>query len=542
MSEERIPAWILDRLRANLRGAGIRIADADIAGMNEKGFLKNVMAFEEVAAGGPPDALPDYVADWRPHRPVAAAGSLGTPSGTDVHSIAQIAPLVRNGEVSPVELTERALSAIQERDAHLNAFQLVLTDEATERARVAEREIADGRYRGALHGVPVAVKDLLAMRGTVTTAGSKILAEWIADRDATAVERLIAAGAVIVGKTRMSEFAYSPGSNNAHYGPTRHPWNPDRDAGGSSSGSAAAVADGLVFGAVGTDTGGSVRIPAALCGIVGLKPTFGRTSLAGAVPLAWSLDHLGPITRTVPDAILMLAALEGHDERDARTRRCPAIALPPDGAAGVRVGVVMDNGVASGMGTAEALQAWREGLVALERNGAELVELEVPEMAALWTLNGAVLALEAAAYHEPMLRTRLDDYGEFMRQRILSAYAYGPHSFVRAQQARAISRRRLEALLDSIDLLTVPTVPHAAPPLGVPTTTMHTAPFNLLGWPSVTVPVGLTSEGLPLAMQLAGRPWDDASVLAAAALVEAADPGRLRSRRRLGPSPPAGQA
>ncbi|MDI3341861.1 MAG: amidase [Sphaerobacter sp.] len=531
-SERRL-AQIVERLRTNLQVAGIRISDDDIQGMIDKGFLGNVLAFEAIAARTQEDLIPDYLAAWgaagAPTTPAPAAAT--PPPATrrpGYETITEVAARLRAREVSPVELTRQALDRIAERDSTLNSFQLVLADAALAAAQEAEREIAAGDWRGPLHGVPVAVKDLLAMRGTVTTAGSKILADWVTDFDAAGVERLRAAGAVIVGKTRMSEFAYSPGSNNAHYGPTPNPWNLAHDSAGSSSGSAAAVAAGLVYGALGSDTGGSIRMPAGVCGIVGLKPTFGRVSLHGAVTLSWSLDHLGPITRSVADAAAMLQVLAGHDPRDPRTRAVPvpdysaALAM---GVTGLRIGVVRDDGSGQPLGTDEALAAWRAGLAALERNGAQLVELDLPDLHDLRVLNSTIIALEAATYHLPMLRARLDDFGDFMRHRILSAFGYGPLALVQAQQTRAAIRRRLDAIFEQVDLVSTPTLPYGAPRLGDPSrNTTFTAPFNALGWPAITVPVGLTAERLPLGLQLAGRPWDEVTVLRAAAVVEADGP------------------
>jgi aspartyl-tRNA(Asn)/glutamyl-tRNA(Gln) amidotransferase subunit A len=442
-------------------------------------------------------------------------------------SIFEIARLVRTRQVSPVELTEQALAAIDAIDPELNAFQCVLMEQALAAARAAEAEITSGAYRGPLHGVPVAVKDLLAIRDTVTTAGSAILGDNATGYDAAAVERLRGAGAVIVGKTRLSEFAYSPGSNNAHYGPTRNPWNPEHDTGGSSSGSAAAVAAGLVYGALGTDTGGSIRIPAALCGLVGLKPTHGRCSLHGCVPLSWSLDHIGPLARTVPDAALLLAVLAGHDPRDARTRaRTSWQATAPDldsGVRGLRVGVLHDDGSGRSLGTPEAMAAWRAGLDALEQAGARLIAVDLPQMEALRLLNGTILVLEAATYHQPWLRSRLLDYGPFPRRRILHAYAHAPLALAQAGQARTVLRRACDQIWERVDLLSTPSMPTTAPLLGVPATITFTAPFNCLGWPAITVPVGFSpGMDLPLGLQLAGKPWDEMTVLRAARAVEVA--------------------
>jgi aspartyl-tRNA(Asn)/glutamyl-tRNA(Gln) amidotransferase subunit A len=435
---------------------------------------------------------------------------------------------VRHGEVSPVELTEAALARIAERDPLLNAFQLVLADEARAMARQAEAEIAAGNYRGPLHGIPIAVKDLFAMAGTVTTAGSKVLADNRTDFDSAVVERLKAAGAVITGKTKMSEFAYAGSSLNAHYGPTRNPWNPEHDTGGSSSGSGAAVADGLVLGALGSDTGGSIRMPSALCGIVGLKPTFGRNSLYGAVTLSWSLDHCGPMTRTVEDTAIMQAVLAGYDARDPRTRQLPVpdyMAALGRGVRGLRIGVLRNDGSDQPLATDEVLDAWRRGLNALASAGAELIELDLPEINDLRPLNSCILAGEATAYHEPMLRSRYQDFGEFPRQRLISSYAYGPNVGVRGQQARGELRHKLDRIFEQVDLLSTPTMPYGAPPLATMTrNTWFTGPFNALGWPAITVPVGLGEGNLPLALQLVGRPWDEMTVLSAAAVVEADGP------------------
>lgn len=513
---------VLGQLRAHLAAAGIAASEADIDGIVAKGFLSRVTVFEQLTAELPSGTVPDYLDAWGAEAAQQGTSALppaDSPSVPQADSIMAVAALLKAREISPVELAKQALTRIAELDPLINAFQRVLADQALAAAQRAEQAIAEGAYRGPLHGVPVAVKDLLALAGTPTTAGSKILADEIATSDSAGVERLEAAGAVIIGKTRMSEFAYSPGSNNPHYGSTRNPRNHAHDTGGSSSGSAAAVAAGMVFAALGSDTGGSIRIPASQCGIIGLKPTFGRTSLHGAVTLAWSLDHLGPLTRTVGDAALLLDVLSGYDPRDPRTRQravTPASTGLEGGVRGLRIGVLRDDGSGAPLASEPMLAAWRAGLATLEQQGAQLIEIDLPEFDLLRAVNLAILAAEAATFHEPMLRERLGDYGEFMRQRILAAFAYGPRAFMRAQQARARLRRRCEALFEEIDLLSTPTVPDAAPVLGTPAPTVFTGPFNALGWPAISVPVGNTDTGLPLGLQLAGRPWDDATVLRAA--------------------------
>jgi aspartyl-tRNA(Asn)/glutamyl-tRNA(Gln) amidotransferase subunit A len=544
MTLPSLPDRIVDQLRANLRAAGIDAAESDIQGIVEKGFLSRLPTIEQILDGAAAEDTPDYLSSSHPPPLSPTTGEGEQESGIErtlplspawetsvaqraggegaYATLVQVADLIRTRQISPVELIERTLERIARRDPALNAYQLVLAERARAAAAQAEREIAAGDYRGPLHGVPIAVKDLLDLAGTPTTAGSKILADRVADTDSTAVVRLEQAGAVIVGKTRLSEFAYSPGSNNAHYGSTRNPWSADHDTGGSSSGSTAAVAAGLAYAALGSDTGGSIRIPASVCGVVGLKPTYGRISLAGAVPLAWSLDHLGPLTRSVDDAALLLEALAGPDPRDRRTTGAPPFsAVDLDGdISGLRVGVLGDDGSGAPLGSDEALAAWRDGLAALERAGAELLPVDLPDLEALRWLNGAVLAIEASALHLSWLRARIDDYGEFPRQRLLAAFVYAPGAFVRAQQARAALRERCDALFQRIDLLCTPSQPGAATPLGSPAYTTFTGPFNILGWPAISVPVGLTSTGLPLGLQLAGRPWDDATVLRAARVVE----------------------
>jgi len=514
----------IDRLRTNLRAAGVAATDADLEGIAGQSFLARASDFHRLCDAAAGDHLPDYLDHATMPAPAAPPPAPGLPAADDDSLLAAAARL-RARDLSPVELTERALAAIADRDGALNAFQIVFAEQALDAARRAEREIAAGAYRGPLHGVPVAVKDLLDVDGSPTAAGSKIRADVIATSDATSVARLRDAGAVIVGKTRMSEFAYSPGSNNAHYGPTPTPYNPARDSGGSSSGSGAAVAAGLVFAALGTDTGGSIRIPAAQCGTVGLKPTHGRTSLAGGVTLSWSLDHLGPLTRTVADTAAVLEALAGPDPRDGRTLR-PAPAFVAggleEGATGLRVGVLGDDGSAQPLASEEQRAAVRQAAAALEGAGARLVELDIPAVDELRVVGTAILAMEAAALHLPTLRARLDDYGPFPRQRLLAAFYYGPGDFVQAQQARAGLRRRMAVLFNQIDLLLAPCVPDTAPALGVPTPTFFTLPFNALGWPAISLPAGLSPAGLPLAVQLAAHPWDEPTLLRAAYALERA--------------------
>lgn len=515
---------LLDRLRTNLRAANIPVSAADLEGISAKGFLSRVADVECLLDTIASTSLPDYLnGDQLPVVDAVGDTAPMVANNPPPNTITALAPQLQARTISPVELTRQALDLLAARDPQLNAFQVVLAEQALADAQAAEAAISAGAYRGPLHGIPVAVKDLLDLVGTPTTAGSKILADYYPSQDATSVAQLRAAGAIIIGKTRMSEFAYSPGSNNGHYGPTANPHNPERDSGGSSSGSAVAVATGMAVAALGTDTGGSIRIPAAQCGIVGLKPTHGRTSLAGGVTLSWSLDHLGPLTRSVSDAAIMLEVLSGPDGRDGRTLHTVppfrAAGLAPQ-ARGIRVGVLGEDGSGAPQADAETIAAVHAAGERLRAAGAEVVAVDVAEIEALRLLNPAILAMEAAAFHLPNLRTRLNDYAEFMRQRILAAFVYGAATFVQAQQARAVLRQRMAALFEQIDILALPVVPHPAPALGVITATTFTGPFNCLGWPAISMPAGLSREGLPLAVQLVARPWAEAELLRVAMVLE----------------------
>lgn len=532
MTHEQRPAQLVDRLRNNLHTLGIAANDDDVNGMIDKGFLARVQAFERSLAAVPNDALPDMHGGSAPPtneaplaQPYAAySHSDETDDSVPFVSLRGAAALLQRGQVSPMELTERALSHINAHNDSLNVFQQIFADAALSEARRATYSPRPDLDEKPLWGVPVAVKDLVAVKGIVQSAGSKILAEQVATADATATARLRAAGAIIIGKTRMSEFAYSPGSNNGHYGPTANPWNTAHDSGGSSSGSAVAVASGMAYAALGSDTGGSIRIPASLCGVVGLKPTFGRCSLHGVTPLSWSLDHMGPLTRSVEDAALLLSILSGDDGHDGRTRNVPQFApqtLHSD-VRGLRIGVLTDDGGAAALATDATLATWRTALDALAAQGAQLIPIAMREIEPLRWASGAILALEAATYHLPWLQTRLDEYGDFMRQRILSSFAYAPDAYLRAQQARAQLRARCAAVFEQVDLISTPSQPDTAPRLGVPASVMLTNPFNVLGWPAISVPAGLAENGLPVGLQLVGKPWDEATVLRAALALEQA--------------------
>jgi len=514
--------------RQNLAALGIPVSDEDLEKAHAAGFFSTAQAFQVmVQRGGEVDDLPDFLTDRLPAPRSWAATGQESPSAAP--EILELARALRNGETSSRALVERALEQIARRDQELNAFQLLLPEQALADAEARDAELARGIDRGPLHGLPVALKDLIDLAGTPTTAGSAILANAVASRDATVVQRLRAAGAVIVGKTRLPEFAYSGASNNPHYGPVPNPRDRRRDSGGSSSGSAAAVAAGLVVMAVGSDTGGSIRIPAAYCGIVGLKPTFGRVSMRGVYPLAWSLDHIGPLTRTVTDAAVSLEAMAGPDEGDPRTRAVPLpdlVSATQVERLELRVGVVRSTGGDQPLAAPDAVAACERAVAALADAGADLIPLVLPELETLRIVSAAIAQLEAAALHAPTARERWTHYGEFFRLRLLGCFAYPCWSYVAAQRLAKKARARLMSLLGEHDiaLLALPTTPTTAPPLGQWTARASwlTAPFNLLGWPALSVPAGLGDDGLPIGLQLVARPWREDLVIAAGALVERA--------------------
>jgi aspartyl-tRNA(Asn)/glutamyl-tRNA(Gln) amidotransferase subunit A len=441
-----------------------------------------------------------------------------------------LARLIARKGVSPIEVVRAHLDRIAALDASLHAYITVCADDALAAAGEAEQAVMAGLTLGPLHGVPVGLKDLFDTRGVLTTGGArKILGERIPEADATVVARLRAAGAIVLGKLNMHEFAYGPEGLNDHYGHARNPWDlaTRRIAGGSSSGSGVAVAGGLCPVALGSDTGGSIRIPASLCGITGLKPTYGRVSRAGVLPLAWSMDHAGPMTRSAADAALVLSAMAGYDPADLSTSVLPV----PDYTAaltgtvkGLRVGVLSADFLEP---AAPAVRdAVRTALRLLEQMGAVVDDVRLEGMEHVAAASGAIVASEAFAYHAPWLRRQPGDYQRDVRERLrLGAVISGPQ-YVRAQQFRAVVREEVNRLLARRDVLVAPSTPITATPVDVTRVTIGNAqadvrgalisltrPFNLSGHPACSIPCGFSSEGLPIGLQIVGRPFDEATVL-----------------------------
>jgi aspartyl-tRNA(Asn)/glutamyl-tRNA(Gln) amidotransferase subunit A len=453
-------------------------------------------------------------------------------------TIGEAAAALRGRQVSSAELTSAALDRIARLNPELNAFLTVTADSALARARAADAELSAGHDLGPLHGIPVALKDLFLTRGVRTTCGSKIYEDFIPGHDAAVVERLNAAGAVLVGKLNMHELAYGITSANPHFGAVRNPWDATRSPGGSSGGSGAAVATDLVYCAMGSDTGGSIRIPAAFCGTVGLKPTFGRVSRFGAFPLGYSLDHMGPLTRSVRDAGIVLNAIAGRDPRDPTTSRRPvADYVPEQGCAirGVRIGVP-ENYYFDRLDP-EVDAAVRSAIARAASLGAVIKPVRVPDIDAMNAVSRVILLAEAASVVEPHLGKR-DQFGGdvlalFDQGRLLPATDY-----VNAQRLRRRMRAEFDRLWSDVDCLATPATPNVAPRIKETTvrlggrdedvrlaTTRLVRAINLLGLPAVSLPCGLNSTGLPIGLQLIAEGFEEALLLRCGAALEDAGVG-----------------
>jgi len=427
-------------------------------------------------------------------------------------TITDAARRLRSGDLSPVELTRTCLDRIQALDSRLHAFITVTPEQALAAARRAEIEIRAGRHRGPLHGIPIAHKDIVCTRGVRTTAHSNLLRDWIPTEDATVHTRLVEAGAVCLGKLSLWEFAYGNPGPTVAFQPARNPWNLDYSPGGSSSGSGAALAAGLCLGATGTDTGGSIRHPSAVCGTVGMKPTFGRVSVKGVLPLAASYDHVGPMTRTVRDNALMLQAMAGHDPADPTSLDAP---VPDFGGligtsiAGLRLGVPRGFITTSNPHDPECIAAFDEALCALRDLGAQTVDFDLPDFAARVDLGTRITIAEAYAYHRENLERFPERYDHSFRERVLLAARLGEAELAEARAAREQLRREYAALFASgIDAVVSPARE------GISDTMQQLAAnsgrrgnctrmYNMTGLPALVLPMGFGAHGLPLGLQIA---------------------------------------
>ena len=439
-------------------------------------------------------------------------------------TIHEASELIRSRQLSPVELTQAFLDRIEAIDDRLKSYITLLPEAAMEAARAAEGEISRGNYRGPLHGIPIALKDLYDTAGVPTMAQSKVLEHRVPDNDATVVTRLREAGTVLLGKLTMHEFAL--GFPASLYESPRNPWNLDHVTGGSSSGSGAGIAAGTCMGTLGSCTGGSIRGPASYCGIVGLKPTYGRVSRHGVLPLSWSLDHVGPMTWTVEDTAHIMQAIAGHDPDDATSSRSPvpdyASALRED-VNGLVIGVPRHYFFDAGAGAdPEILAAVEKALADLESLGARLEEVTIPSLDLAGPANWLIMMSEAFAYHKDNLQSQPQNFGSVVRHRFYLGGLFGSADYVKAQQARSRIRREFAEVMQRVDLIGCPTMLGPAPlfdsfdPSTVVLGRSFTAPFNETGMPAISVPCGFTESGLPLGLQLAGRPFEEETVIRAA--------------------------
>lgn len=433
---------------------------------------------------------------------------------TDIR-IAEASDLLRRKQISPVEITRSCLNRIEELNPTINAFITIMHDSAMAQAREAENEIRAGNWRGPLHGIPIGLKDLIDTAGVKTTCASALFAERVPTEDAEVVRRLKSAGAVLIGKQNMQEFAYGGTSASSYFGAVHNPWDNERIAGGSSGGSAAAVVTGMCFGALGTDTGGSVREPAAFCGIVGLKPTYGRVSTRGVFPLSPSLDHVGPLCRNVTDIALLLQAIAGYDKLDATSVDWPVESYKDTLNTKPRIGIVrrpffddLDP---------EIEIAINEALKQVSHVSTDMLEVDLP------ATPSAVQAPEVYAVHSKYFTSSPELYGPWIRERLRQAATVDVVSYVQARQELDRVRRLVPEVFAKVDFLVTPTTP--VPPITLreamemspdPAGELwlrNTRPFNAYGLPTISIPCGFTQAGLPIGLQISGPHFGEASLL-----------------------------
>jgi len=452
-----------------------------------------------------------------------------------IPTIAEAAKRIAAKQLSPVELTRACLDRVRALDDRLHAFVHLTEERALAEAREAERAIMAGGPKGPLHGIPIGLKDIVDTKGIPTTCGSKILQDNIPDTDAACAESLAEAGTVLIGKTTTHEFADGGPSFDLPKPPARNPWNTDHFTAGSSSGTGAAVAAGLILGGIGTDTGGSIRGPAALCGIAGIKPTYGLVSRAGVAPAAFSLDHIGPMAWTAEDCALMLQALAGHDPRDPASADRPVpnyTAALGSGIKGLKVGVIhhfheVDYKVSQGT------QRGIDGTIsALRELGAEIREVQLSPLQD-WQACGSLISItERASAYDEWARTRLGDFSERVQRRLMLGALVSGVDYVQAVRRRRELRAELKAAMAGLDIVLTAAAPGEAPKIdNVPIWDVFdrpsfTIPFNVAGYPAMSSGAGYGEGGLPVAIQLVGKPFDEATLFRVADAFEKATPHR----------------
>ena len=510
--------------RMNISAAGYRHGDASLIAISDHN-----------------DDVQTYLADGSQH-PAIQTGE-GKECSLCFLTLQELAARVRSRDISPVEIVRDHLTRCESLNPKLNAFITLSAEQALNDAQTAEKEISAGRWRGALHGIPVGIKDCIDTAGIRTTIGSSFHRDRVPQADAGAIERLKAAGGIVLGKTNMHEFAAGSTTNNPWYGACHNPWDLDRSPGGSSGGSGASVAAFMCAGSLGSDTGGSIRAPAACNGIVGLKPTYGRVSLRGVFPNSWSLDTVGPLARSVHDAALILQGIAGYDIQDPTS----VDVLVPDytatigaGVRGMRIAFCPDLHV-SEVDDAVALALERAGDV-LARLGAVLKTVSYSAKDIVYETCFGVHRSEFAEVHRERVRRNPEGYGADVRA-IVERYASEPiGAYVRASQDRTILRRAFQEMMRDVDAILIPTAPCVAPYLRDGMSVVNgksvvfgdvgvamRIPVNVLGVPSVAVPIGFSGH-LPISMQVVGKPWQEATILQIAHAYETATP-ELRGKR-----------
>ncbi|PID14201.1 Asp-tRNA(Asn)/Glu-tRNA(Gln) amidotransferase GatCAB subunit A [Sporosarcina sp. P34] len=456
-------------------------------------------------------------------------------------SVEELAPLLESGSLSPIELTKAVLDHAEETQDTINAYMTIYRDEAEQAAREAEKEIKNGNYRGMYHGIPMALKDNLYFKGKVTTMSSKIHKDFIPEDDATVVSKLRDAGVIFTGKLSMHEYAWGITNNNPHYGPVRNPWDTDKIPGGSSGGSGAAVAVGSSVASLGTDTAGSIRIPSSICGIVGLKPTHGRVSKYGCYPLAWSLDHIGPMTKTIKDAAGMMDIISGYDAKDPTSVDTPVgqhLERIKGDVSGLVIGVneeyffnEVDNDVD---------QVVRGTIKALTDQGARVEVVKIPTLKyAEWAELVTSLSEASTIHHEDMLK-RPQDFGDDIRMLFELGELPSAVDYLQAQQVRRQLKQEFHEVFQKVDVLIAPTLPVVASKIGEDTVDLNgkqvdlidniirfTGPSNLTGNPALSVPGGFKGD-LPVGVQIIGPAFSEALLLDVGYAIEQTNPMKNR--------------
>ncbi|MCX5590958.1 amidase [Alcaligenes endophyticus] len=459
-------------------------------------------------------------------------------------TLAQAAQNIQNKKVSPVELVQACLQRIEQYDDQLKTFITVQAESAMQVAKASEAMLMAGHKLGLLHGIPIGLKDNLAVNECRTTAGSKVLANWVPNYDATVSARLRSAGAIFMGKLNMHEFAWGGTSDNPHYGAVRNPWNPSRFAAGSSGGSGAAVAAGMCLGAIGTDTGGSIRLPAAINGITGLRPTYGRVSNHGVIPLAWSMDTVGPMARTAEDCAMMFQTFAGYDRNDPVSARASTedyLAQLSRSVKGLRIGVVPNYFF-------HHLQqpvhdAVKQALQVYESLGAEIVEVDIKNIHGNISAQLTIESAEPSTYHQRWLRERPNDYGEDVRLLLEMGEMLLATQYLQAQRYRSLLKAEFMDAFRKVDVFICPTLPFTATEVGAMKVVIEngieedmlaaimqfTGVPSLTGLPSLNVPCGFDPDGMPIGMQIIGKPFDEAKLFnVGAAYQEVTDHHRRR--------------